>query len=70
MQLFEQRNIYNEDEAGLLYRMIPTRTYLSQAEESQAVRGTPQMKRKARITAVLRANTDGSHKLPVVYIGR
>ncbi len=70
MQQFEPRNIYNEDETGLLYRMIPTRTYLSQAEESQTVRGTSQMRRKERITAVLCTNMDGSHKLPVVYIGR
>ena len=65
MTNFEPKNIYKEDETGLLYRMIPTRTYMAAEEEAHDTRGTSCMRRKERITAVFCANADGSHKIPL-----
>ena len=62
-------NIYNMDESGLMYRMGPRRSYLSGNENPSTTRGTDLQKYKARITIVLCVNADGSHSVPVRYIG-
>ena len=62
-------NIYNMDESGLFYRMGPQRIYLSGFEQRDAVRGTEFGKHKKRVTIVLACDADGTHVLPVSYIG-
>ncbi len=49
--------------------MGPRYSYLSPAETRKTVRGTELQKQKARITVVLCVNADGSHNIPVRYIG-
>eukprot|EP00171_Calliarthron_tuberculosum_P000673 IDg673t1 len=49
--------------------MGPNRTYLSREEVRSDVRGTDFQKYKQRITTVFCVNADGSHKLPMRYIG-
>eukprot|EP00171_Calliarthron_tuberculosum_P001982 IDg1982t1 len=66
---YQLRNIYNEDESGLLFRMGPSRTYLAHDELRSAVHGTDFQKYKQRITVVFCVNADGCHKLPIRYIG-
>ena len=70
MAQYEPKNIYNEDESGLLYRAIPNRTYLMENESRRDERGTSLMKQKDRISIVFCTNSTGSHKLPMAYIGR
>ena len=66
---YEVRNVYNMDESGLFYRMGPRRSYLSANERRSQTRGTEFNKHKERVTIVLSCNADGSHILPVQYIG-
>lgn len=67
---YQLRNIYNEDESGLLFRMGHNRTYLSQDEVRSDVRRTDFQKYKQRITTVFCINADESHKIPMRYIGK
>ena len=62
-------NVYNMDESSLLYRMGPRNSYLFPSETSLEARGTDLQKQKAIITSVLGVNADGSHTVPVRYIG-
>ena len=49
--------------------MVPRRSYLAHTESSRTVRGTDLQRNKARISTVLCLNGDGSHFVPVQYIG-
>lgn len=61
-----RKQIYNADESGLYYRLLPDRTYVSLDE-----RNAPGLKTaKERITFMLCANSDGSHKLNPMVIGK
>ena len=62
-------NIYSMDESGLLYRMGPRPSYFSANENPSSLRGTHLQKYKARIINFLCVNVDGSHSVPVRYIG-
>ncbi|MEM7039403.1 MAG: hypothetical protein AAF570_20690, partial [Bacteroidota bacterium] len=46
MEEFKPENIYNEDESVLLYRKMPSRTYLMQEECRADIRGTSAMRKK------------------------
>lgn len=61
--------IYNLDETGLLYRCLPSRSYVPRRNRRHA-RGTKAMRQKGRITLVLRANATAAHKLPESNIGQ
>ena len=56
-------DVYNMDETGLFYRMLPDRTLTTDS----SVKGTK--KAKTRITLALTANADGSDKLKPMVIG-
>lgn len=53
--------LYNFDETGLLYRMLP--------EDMQAVRHEDQLSRE-RLSALLCANANGSHRMTPAIVGR
>lgn len=60
--------IYNMDGTGLLYRGLPSRSYVPRKDRKRA-RGSKSMRSKDRMTLVLCTNADASHKLPVAMIG-
>ena len=66
---YQVSNIYNTDESGLFYRMRPQRMYQSGSEQRDSVRGMEFGKHKERVTIVFACNADGSHVLPVSYLG-
>lgn len=60
---FQEEDIYNMDETGLFWKMIPSRGLLSQSY--------PGLKReKARISLCFCVNATGSDRLPVWIIGK
>jgi len=60
---FHASNTYNCDESGLLWKVVP--------DKGQATESIPGTKvEKARITAHFCCNADGSHKLPLWFIGK
>jgi len=65
---FDPELIYNMDETGLLYRCLPSRSYVPRRDRKRA-RGTKTMRAKERVTLVLCTNATGSHKLPIAMIG-
>ena len=62
---FSFRDVYNMDETGLFWKAMPSKTLVSQHASTA---GTDED--KARITANLCCNADGSHKLPPWFIGK
>lgn len=58
--------IYNADESGLYYRLLPDKTYVSACEKSALGRKI----KKKRITFLLCANAEGSHKTTPLIIGK
>lgn len=69
-QEYELENIFNVDETGIFYKLLPKRTYLSNAEKRQSARGTKGMKAKDRVSAYMCTNATGSGKLPMSIIGK
>ena len=57
------------DESGLFYQMGPRKSYLSLNEDPRHARGTELQRQKARITIVPCVDADGSHSVPVNYVG-
>lgn len=58
--------IYNGDEAGLFFRYLPERTYVAACEKT-----APGAKiSKECISILLGANSDGTHKLKPLVIGK
>ena len=55
--------IYNMDETGLFYRMVPNRSLAS-------VQRCGVKKDKERVTVALCSNANGSDKLPLLIIGK
>lgn len=58
--------IYNCDETGLYYRMLPSKTLVAQEESS----APGYKKNKDRVTVMSCSNVTGSHKLDLVVIGK
>ena len=67
---FQVENIYNVDETGLFYKLLPRRSYIMAYEKKTTLRGTKQIDVKDRITAYVCTNADGSRKLPMAVIGK
>ena len=64
MQNYSKRNIFNIDETGLFFRMLPDRS-LTTAEYTKGTK-----KIKERITVALCANADGTEKIKPLVIGK
>lgn len=60
-------HIYNMDETGLFYRMLPRYTILVNNEDRHTVRG--EKASKDRVSIALCTNATGNHKLPLFMIG-
>lgn len=58
--------LYNADESGLFFRLLPDRTFVAASEKTVPGRKVA----KERITFLLCANADGSHKLNPLVIGK
>lgn len=67
---YDTENIYNVDETGLQYKLMPKRTYLSMKENRKTARGTKDMHFKDRISAFMCANASGTDKVEMVIIGK
>jgi hypothetical protein len=66
------RNIFNADEGGLYFRLMPNRHYRIGSYslvKSSNRRGTKHMQCKTRITQMYCCNADGSIKIPIFSIG-
>jgi hypothetical protein len=58
------------DETGLLYRALPTRSYISLEEGSRKnIRGTKVLRAKDRVTLVLCVNATGTCKVAPLIVG-
>ena len=62
---FSPRDIFNLDEAGVFFNMIPERTYNIKGQNCHGGE-----KSKQRVTVVLICNADGSEKLRPWIIGK
>ena len=67
---YSHDTVYNADESGLLYALIPSRSYLMSGEKRSTVRGTKLMRSKKRITMMVCTNASGTHKVPLKFIGK
>lgn len=67
---YDLENIYNMDETGLFFRCFPKRSYIGKDENENELRGSKKMVDKSRVTLVVCTNTTGSHKLPILMIGK
>lgn len=65
MQLTDAQ-LYNADESGLFFRMLPDKTFVMACEKSAPGRKIA----KERVTFLLCANADGTHKLKPLVIGK
>ena len=58
-------NIYNADETGLYWRLLPDRTLAEKGDTCSSGK-----KSKERVTVLVAGNMDGSDKLPLLVIGK
>lgn len=65
LERYEPANVFNADECGLFYRILPDRTLCFKGEK--CVGGK---KSKERLTVLLAANMDGSEKMIPLVIGK
>lgn len=61
-----KEQIYNGDETGLFFRVLPENTYVSENEKSAA----GHKKSKERVTIMLCSNATGTHKVKPLVIGK
>lgn len=66
---FDKKKIYNVDESGLFFKLLPKRTYGLRTENKKTLRGVKSMKAKDRITAYVYANASGDDKVSLAIIG-
>jgi hypothetical protein len=69
LENYDAAHIFNVDETGLFFRMLPRRTYIFRHTNKRTVRGTAQMSAKDRLTAIVCTNAVGD-KVPIVCIGK
>nr|CAH0104760.1 unnamed protein product [Daphnia galeata] len=70
LKKFKAENIFNMDETGLLYRALPTRSYISLEEGSRKnIRGTKVLQAKDPVTLVLCVNSTGTCKVAPLIVG-
>ncbi|UYV68981.1 DDX55 [Cordylochernes scorpioides] len=62
---YSPQDIFNADETGLFYKLLPNQTMTIRGEKCEGGK-----KSKARITVLVCCNMDGSEKLPLLYIGK
>ena len=65
---YDPENVYNMDETGLFFRLLPRYTLLMPFEDLSTTRG--KKKAKERLSPVVCANATGTHKVPCTMIGK
>ena len=65
---YHPENIYNMDETGLFFRVLPKYTVLLPEEDIKTTRG--RKKAKERVSLVVCTNAVGTHKIPLCMIGK
>lgn len=65
MEGYDARDVFNADETGIFWRMLPEKTMAVKGDKSHGGN-----KSKERITLLVGANMDGSEKLPLLAIGK
>ncbi|XP_051171030.1 jerky protein homolog-like [Leptopilina boulardi] len=63
---FELHQVYNADETGLFWKMMPRATFVTEYEN----KAEGSKISKERVTVMVCANADGSHKIPLFVIGK
>lgn len=66
---YDPDHVYNMDETGLFFKVLPNRSYVKKSEIKSA-RGTKLMKAKDRVTLYITTNGDGTDKVPLSMIGK
>ena len=67
---YPARFIFNVDEIGLRWKLLPRRTYLSTSEDRKTARGSKSMYFKGRLSAIMCCNADGTAKVDIAIIGK
>ncbi|XP_072574493.1 ARL14 effector protein isoform X3 [Paramormyrops kingsleyae] len=62
---YDERNIFNADETGLFFKLLPDRTMMFKGDSCHGGKRS-----KERLTLLFAANMDGSEKLPLLAIGK
>ena len=62
---YSESDIFNADETGLYYRLLPDRSHVLKGENLAGGK-----KSKARVTILVCANMNGTEKLPLLMIGK
>ena len=62
---YNSRDVFNVDETGLFWRLLPDKTLAFKHEKCHGGK-----KSKERITAMVCTNMDGSEKWPLLVIGK
>lgn len=65
LKRYHPADVYNADETGLLFRMLPDKTLTMKGSDCSGGKRS-----KERITVLVCANMDGSDKLPLLVIGK
>ena len=66
---YGEEYVYNMDETGLFFKLLPNRSYVKK-EHSKTARGTKHMKAKDRVTLYIATNATGTDKVPLGMIGK
>ena len=67
---FPARCIFNVDETGIQWEVMPRRTYLTNSENRKTVRGSKGMTFKDHLPAIMCCNADGTAKVDLAIIGK
>ncbi len=65
---YDPENVYNMDETGLFFRLLPRYSLLMPDEDISTTRG--KKKSKDRVFLIVCANAVGTHKIPCALIGK
>ena len=65
---YDPENVYNMDETGLFFRLLPRYTLLLPCEDINSTRG--KKKAKEQVPLVVCTNATGTHKIPCTLIGK
>jgi hypothetical protein len=65
MAKYFPKDIFNADEFGLFYNMLPDKTYTFEGASCKGIKVN-----KERITVLVCVNLDGTEKLPLLVIGK
>lgn len=66
---YKSKNIYNEDDTGLCYQVLPKRTNPAPGDNRKTGRGVKGMATKERVSVDLCTNATGTRKMPLAIIG-